>query len=708
MPFLKFTVDSALLQELGERLVGRPYVALAELVKNGYDADASQVTIEMNPDEDRIVVRDTGDGMDFKEFKNFWMRIGSIHKRRQQFSRKLNRPLTGSKGIGRLAVQYLAKELELITTSEKNLHNKLRAHVKWEEAARATELTEAQVEYDIETSDDRFKRGTEIILKGLKQEWSADFIRGLAKEIWWLQPPFRKPLVDTPKRQKAFEIELVSKKKAFERIFSRQIGAVLKIWHAKLVGKNVKGDISLSLEFRGEDPITINYSLGSQCTLENGDFEIRIYRLLGRQPEDISVQDARNYFDEFGGVHVYDGGFHLPYYGDPRNDWLRLEYDVRRRYSISKLLPDDLQVSEAMYYLPSLSRIFGVVNVQTSEEPDLDILITRDRFRESVGLSNLTNMVRWALDFYATREKLRRIEEFELIQRIEKPKVVRVKDVLEKYRPNISPDVFENFKEDVEEVLDEFETESEIVAKRVGLMGSLATAGISALAYQHETKSQFLTMDTIIQGMENLTSQIEDLELRKALTELKDSLSLLVDRAKATNALFSYFATPENLQTRSRFQVKKVIDEIKEQIGPLARGSVIQTGKLDEELLFPEASLAEWSAIFQNVFLNAFNALLDSEKKLIAVSSRVDNRLREILIQDTGCGVDLKDAEELFKPFIRRLKISPERQALGYGGTGLGLTIVRMVARNIRCEVSFVEPGKGFSTAFSLRWREKK
>jgi len=100
--------------------------------------------------------------------------------------------------------------------------------------------------------------------------------------------------------------------------------------------------------------------------------------------------------------------------------------------------------------------------------------------------------------------------------------------------------------------------------------------------------------------------------------------------------------------------------------------------------------------------------LLDSEEKIIAVSSKVDNKLREILVQDKGCGVDLKDSEELFKPFVRRLKISPERQAIGYGGTGLGLTIVRMVARNIGCEVSFVEPEKGFSTAFSLRWREKK
>ncbi|MEI6128403.1 MAG: hypothetical protein WCQ99_17805, partial [Pseudomonadota bacterium] len=36
-----FSVDSMLLRELGERLVGRPHIALAELVKNSYDADAT-------------------------------------------------------------------------------------------------------------------------------------------------------------------------------------------------------------------------------------------------------------------------------------------------------------------------------------------------------------------------------------------------------------------------------------------------------------------------------------------------------------------------------------------------------------------------------------------------------------------------------------------------------------------------------------------
>ena len=42
---LSFVVDSALLSELGERLVETDHLALAELIKNAYDADATEVTV---------------------------------------------------------------------------------------------------------------------------------------------------------------------------------------------------------------------------------------------------------------------------------------------------------------------------------------------------------------------------------------------------------------------------------------------------------------------------------------------------------------------------------------------------------------------------------------------------------------------------------------------------------------------------------------
>ena len=68
MPTLPFTIDAELLRELGERLVGKPHIVLAELVKNSYDADATEVTINFSPNKDSpnkgsIEIRDDGHGM---------------------------------------------------------------------------------------------------------------------------------------------------------------------------------------------------------------------------------------------------------------------------------------------------------------------------------------------------------------------------------------------------------------------------------------------------------------------------------------------------------------------------------------------------------------------------------------------------------------------------------------------------------------------
>ena len=187
MPTIPFTIDAELLRELGERLVGKPHIALAELIKNGYDADATQVTVTFLPDKDCIEISDDGHGMTFEEFKNFWMRIGTTHKRATQ-SRDLKRPMTGSKGVGRLAVQFLAGKLEIKTVPKDTEGEWLEAHVDWNEAASAGELTEATVECTLNPSPTPSAHGTSIVLSKLKDTWEMDSIRKLASEIWWLQP----------------------------------------------------------------------------------------------------------------------------------------------------------------------------------------------------------------------------------------------------------------------------------------------------------------------------------------------------------------------------------------------------------------------------------------------------------------------------------------------------------------------------------------
>src|SRR5216684_2585038 len=125
----RFEVDAALIQELGDRLIGRPAIALGELVKNSFDADATTCRIEFG--KDQITVVDDGHGMSEDDFLNYWMRIGTTHKVKEATSRILHRPLTGSKGIGRLAAQFLASEMTLESNPVDHPRKSLYAFVDW-------------------------------------------------------------------------------------------------------------------------------------------------------------------------------------------------------------------------------------------------------------------------------------------------------------------------------------------------------------------------------------------------------------------------------------------------------------------------------------------------------------------------------------------------------------------------------------------------
>lgn len=726
MDTLPFTIDAELLKELGERLVGKPHVALAELIKNGYDADATQVTINFLPEKDYIKIRDNGHGMTFEEFKKFWMRIGTTHKKTRQ-SRNLKRPMTGSKGVGRLAVQFLAKKLHIKTVPMDNNGEWLEAEVNWEEAIKARDLTKVEVFYSLKNTNPPFSHGTLILLSGLKDEWEDDDdknklkrnpVQDLASEIWWLQPPFGSSF-STDDTDDLFRVQFESKRQDYAERFSKQMDAIKRIWIARLVGQTDKGEVTASLEFRDGDLKVQKYNIkdfphndgkfSKTKNLKASRFEVRIYNLSGRQGLGIKVGDARKYFAEHGGIHVYDGNFRLPYYGLPTSDWLALEYDHSHRKNTSKLLPDTLEsIPKALNDLPTLGRVLGVVKVDTSNEPNLKIMITRDRLTETTAYDDLVCTVRYAIDWYAYETARRKSIEKkrETPTQATSQTLERIEQVLEQHERDLPKDVYQKVHDEVQIATSTVMTNQEVVLEQIGLLAPLATAGISALSYQHELQKQFGFIEGLIDRIKYV--QTADYQLQQDLTSLRTDLASWLERAKATNGLFDYIADTENTKLRHRFRAVSVIMDIVEQTRFLARGIEIDYSQLENEIFLPKASYAEWGAIFQNVFINAFNAMLDSSKRLLHISSQSDRKSREILIQDTGHGVNLLDSSRLFEPFERESPISPARQALGYGGTGLGLTIVRLLADNIDCRVHFVDPQDGFSTAFSIRWREKK
>ena len=146
----RFRPRARLLQLLGDQLIGSPRLALFELVKNAYDADATTVTVTMShldSDEATIRVQDDGDGMSLSILEDIWLVPGHDHKARARMegirTAKGRLPL-GEKGVGRFAVHKLGQVVELVTRQADRPELVLR--IDWEEIAQSEFLEDARVQ----------------------------------------------------------------------------------------------------------------------------------------------------------------------------------------------------------------------------------------------------------------------------------------------------------------------------------------------------------------------------------------------------------------------------------------------------------------------------------------------------------------------------------------------------------------------------------
>jgi len=107
------------LRRIGDELISSETVAVIELVKNAYDADATRVLVRfqgpLEIGQGRIEVMDNGHGMSLETMQTTWMEPATLLRKRQQRSEQYGRRVLGEKGIGRFAASRLANNLEVVT-----------------------------------------------------------------------------------------------------------------------------------------------------------------------------------------------------------------------------------------------------------------------------------------------------------------------------------------------------------------------------------------------------------------------------------------------------------------------------------------------------------------------------------------------------------------------------------------------------------------
>ena len=187
---------SHIINLLGDELIGSDSLAIFELVKNAYDADATKVIITFNDldtPERNIVIEDNGCGMSPSIIQNVWLTIGTDYKKKQaKISKKFHRTSLGNKGVGRLAVHRLADEILLESQAEGDLFGSSLT-INWKKLIQSEEFIEdLSVEVD-EGVVNSFTEGhgTRITLTGLKtKKWTKAILKELAQKIQNIKNPF--------------------------------------------------------------------------------------------------------------------------------------------------------------------------------------------------------------------------------------------------------------------------------------------------------------------------------------------------------------------------------------------------------------------------------------------------------------------------------------------------------------------------------------
>jgi Histidine kinase-, DNA gyrase B-, and HSP90-like ATPase. len=740
----RFTVDAALLRELGERLIGRPHIAIAELVKNAYDADA--FTCELTITGDVIEVADNGHGMTLEQFRLFYLRLASQNKREREKSPRLKRPLTGSKGVGRLAAQFLGRRLKIYSAHEDDPEHALVARVNWNRINPGEDLADFRVivrkvpRAMVPDFPEESCFGTRIRIEQLWEPVNAEAIADLGREVWSLRSPFRVAARGAePRDWRSFDVVLQSDRPLAQELFDDILHELTEsVWRARITGRvrngRSTGIAEIEIEFRSNYPTNAPArvyrdqlhlsSLRSADTeaeagrvsekplIDHVDFTIHVFRLERMQPKRVPLPALRDYLGRFGSVSVYDAGFRLPYYGI-ENDWLKNGADHARRLSTSELLPSKWNIdARYMLDLPEPRRIFGWVEIDTNHEARkwdrvnpaeyLQIQAGRDRLVGNTAYNQLAALVRYSLDLYANRYRARLIKAQEASEDTEpaRRKYSRIREILSENKDVIPVQV----RKDLEALAMSAERSAAASEKlfdaRTVALAPLAAAGLAALGLTHELARESRLLERTRRRLEQMARKHNLPELTEAAEELGSSLQ----RLRSLQGLFAPLLTEEDREGDNRLRVKPIALQVADSMRPLTPGMKIDVN-VDEDLRFPPAPLAAWSAVLQNVIANSWNASLGTEEAVVFIEGGSNAREEWIWISDKGVGVELGGSDRLFDAFERALEVAPEHSGVVIGGQGMGLAIVRLLCNKYGCDVAFVEPEDGFATTLQISWK---
>ena len=423
---------------LGDELIGSPRLAVFELVKNAYDADATEAVVRLDLEESAITISDDGEGMSLDLLRSVWLVPADDHRRRQRQegrrSARFHRLPLGEKGLGRFAVHKLGNRIRLTTRAHDD--DECVVEIDWNELIEKPFLDEAPVRIRVRPAVvfSEGRTGTLIEVRDLRQPvWSRRDVRGLHNQITSICSPFEesgqfRATLDVPGRESwieglpdiaglveralwSFTFRLDDGRFDCQYEFRKVPGFRLNRRTVTKSGESMKLP-PISGDGRMDRKVVADASITRGIGPVSGEFHVfdREREVLHR------LGDTRlltGYLDENGGVRVYRDGIRVYNYGEPGDDWLGLDL---RRVNIPTV-----RISRNI--------VLGAIHLSLESSGELVEKTNREGFVENDACRRLRQIVLGAL---AALEEERQIDKERLRQlaaspndptgsRIEKP-----------------------------------------------------------------------------------------------------------------------------------------------------------------------------------------------------------------------------------------------------------------------------------------------
>jgi signal transduction histidine kinase len=314
-----FRPRARLLKLIGEELISDDVVAVAELVKNAHDADALNVTVSFQGVTTPIGVveiRDDGCGMNLDTLLGRWMQPAATTK--TALAGKITgrgRRVLGEKGVGRFAADKLARRLELVSRCPGS-PDEVCAVVDWDGFADGEKMLEdVKTRWEVRRAVAISTHGTTLRMTGLRTTWTERMFRRLSIRLGRLLSPFRD--------RDRFSIRIESDE--FPEYSGELRSDIME-----------RAPYRIEASFDGRQTITVTtprvnearQRWNGQGELTCGPVRIRlfVYDLEAEALARIGPRvEVRAWLREWTGVSVYRDGFRVWPYGEPHDDWLRLD-----------------------------------------------------------------------------------------------------------------------------------------------------------------------------------------------------------------------------------------------------------------------------------------------------------------------------------------------------------------------------------------------